>query len=70
MVKKKSFKACLRCKSLVPKDVEVCPVCGSTEFTENWEGAIIIIKENSKLVGKLEHVKGPGRYAIRVGELE
>ena len=70
-MKKKPFYACLNCKALVPRSIAetkgVCPYCGSTELTENWEGAVIIVKENSKLIGKLEHLKGPGRYAVEVG---
>ncbi len=61
---KKPFKACLNCKALVPKDAEVCPICGSSELTENWDGAIIVISEKSELIGELEYVKGPGRYAV------
>jgi len=69
--KKPPFYACLNCRSLVPRQIAeekgVCPYCGSTELTENWEGAVIIIKENSKLIGKLEFLKKPGRYAVEVG---
>jgi DNA-directed RNA polymerase subunit E" len=56
---------------LVPRRVAEesgrCPYCGSTDLTENWEGAIVIIKENSQLIGKLEYLEKPGRYAIEVG---
>ena len=69
--RRKLFLACLNCRTLVPRKVAEetgrCPNCGSTDLTENWEGAIIIMKENSALVGKLEYLKKPGRYAVEVG---
>ncbi len=60
------FKACRRCKSLVPKEATRCPVCGSTDLSENWEGAIIVLSvERSKLAKSLGFEK-PGKYALRV----
>jgi len=71
MTRRKPFLACLQCKALVPRKIAEetgrCPYCGSTDLTENWEGAVIIIKEDSALIGKLEHLKRPGRYAVEVG---
>jgi len=66
MRRKKPFKACMNCHALVPKTSEVCPFCGSTELTENWEGAIIIVSEKSELVNELEYLKRPGRYAVEL----
>ena len=60
------FKACRRCKSLVPRDAARCPVCGSTDLSEDWEGAIIVLDpEKSRLAKSLGFDK-PGRYALRV----
>ncbi len=60
------FKACRRCKSLVPRDATRCPVCGSTDLSEDWEGAIIVLDpEKSRLAKSLGFDK-PGRYALRV----
>lgn len=60
------FKACRRCKSLVPRDATRCPVCGSTDLSEDWEGAIIVLDpERSRLAKSLGFTK-PGRYALRV----
>jgi DNA-directed RNA polymerase subunit E" len=50
----------------VDKKVEICPVCGSREFTEEWEGAIIVIDPAKSVVAKELGLGGPGRYAIRV----
>lgn len=62
----KPFKACRKCRSLVDKKVEICPVCGSREFTEEWEGVIIVIDPAKSFVAKELGLGGPGRYAIRV----
>ncbi|MCI4462474.1 MAG: DNA-directed RNA polymerase, subunit E'' [Thermogladius sp.] len=62
----KPFKACRKCRSLVDKKVEICPVCGSREFTEEWEGAIIVIDPGRSPVARELGLEAPGRYAIRV----
>ncbi|MET1128682.1 MAG: transcription elongation factor subunit Spt4 [Thermoproteota archaeon] len=60
------FKACRRCKSLVPKEATRCPVCGSTDLSNDWEGVIVVIDpEKSELAKKLG-ITQPGRYALRV----
>ena len=60
------FKACRKCKALVPHDTNKCPVCSSTSFTDDWEGMVIIIDvEESKSASTME-IKKPGRYAIKV----
>ncbi len=61
------LKACRRCGALVDLDARVCPVCGSTEFTDSWEGMIIILDvENSEISKELKITK-PGFYAIKIG---
>jgi len=62
--RKPPLKACLRCGALVPNDVGSCPVCGSSDFTEEWSGMIIILDEESH-VAKVTGLK-PGMYAIKV----
>jgi len=60
------FKACRKCKSLVPKDATRCPVCNSTDLSEDWEGLIVVLDpEKSELAKRLGFIK-PGRYALRV----
>jgi len=60
------FKACRRCHALVPREATRCPICGSSDFSENWEGAIIVLNvERSRLSKKLE-IEKAGRYALRV----
>ncbi len=59
------FKACRRCKSLVPREATRCPVCGSTDLSEDWEGAVIVLSKDSFVALKLG-IEREGRYAIRV----
>ena len=59
------FKACRRCKALVPREATRCPVCGSTDLSEDWEGAIIVLDKESLVALRLG-ISREGRYAIRV----
>jgi len=64
--KKPRLKACRKCGALVPLDERVCPVCGSTEFSEDWEGMVIIVDpENSELAKEIG-LERPGVFAIKV----
>lgn len=60
------FKACRRCKALEPLDAQTCSVCGSSDFTEEWSGLIIILDTRSK-VAKMLGIERPGRYAVKLG---
>jgi len=64
--KKVTYKACTRCRYIVPSDVKQCPVCGSTTFTDNWKGMVIVIDPEKSEIAKIIGAKVPGRYAIRV----
>ncbi len=59
------FKACRRCRSLVPREATRCPVCGSTDLSDDWEGAIIVLDKDSVVALKLG-ISREGRFAIRV----
>ncbi|HDJ89399.1 MAG TPA: DNA-directed RNA polymerase, subunit E'' [Thermoprotei archaeon] len=59
------FKACRKCKYLVPLQEKVCPNCGSRDFSEDWSGMIIIFTTESYIAQKLE-LKKTGKYAITV----
>lgn len=63
----RSFKACIRCKALVQPDVQKCPVCGSTDFTNEWSGIVIIVNPEKSDIAKLLGIKTAGRYALKVG---
>lgn len=60
------FKACIKCKLLVPPSVEECPNCSEKEFSEEWEGIIIVINAESSLIAKRLNITRPGRYAVKL----
>jgi len=62
----KVFKACRRCKALVDRNTEICPVCGSRDFSDEWEGVLIIIDPLRSDLAKMLGIEKPGRYAIKV----
>ncbi|MEB3859908.1 MAG: DNA-binding protein [Desulfurococcales archaeon] len=57
--------ACKTCGALVNPESRVCPVCGFTQFSETWEGMIIIVRGDSVLAKNLS-IEKPGSYAIKV----
>lgn len=63
--KNKEFKACKNCRALVTEDTPKCPVCGSTSFSNEWEGMIIILDAESE-TARLFGAQVPWRYAIVV----
>ncbi|OYT48971.1 MAG: DNA-binding protein [Desulfurococcales archaeon ex4484_42] len=63
----KPFKACTKCKYLVPHEVGKCPICGSESFTDEWSGMVIIIDVDKSEIAKMLDIKVPGRYAIKLG---
>ncbi len=65
-VRRKPLKACRKCRALVEREAEVCPMCGSRDFTDDWEGMVVIIDPEKSDVAKLLEIKKPGKYAIKV----
>ncbi len=65
-VRGKPFKACRKCKALVNKEANICPICGSSDFTDEWEGMVIIIDPENSEIAKMLGITKPGRYAIKV----
>lgn len=59
------FKACKSCRALLDKDVEVCPVCGSRDFTSEWEGVIIVIDPEKSEIAKTIELRGKGRFVVK-----
>ncbi len=60
------FKACRKCRSLVPKEATRCPVCGSTDLSEDWEGVIVVLDPEKSLIAKKMDITRSGKYAIKV----
>ncbi|MCS7106866.1 MAG: DNA-binding protein [Acidilobaceae archaeon] len=46
------LKACKECATLAYRDVERCENCGSTNFTDDWEGMIVVIRPESSAVAR------------------
>lgn len=60
------FKACRKCKLIVPDDVTQCPNCGSVEFSEEWRGLVIILDPEKSCIAKELGITKPGMYAVEV----
>lgn len=58
------LKACVKCKLLVEEDVETCPSCGGREFTDNWEGLVVILNEQS-IAARILGIQKKGFYALK-----
>ncbi|MGC8573684.1 MAG: DNA-binding protein [Caldisphaera sp.] len=63
--KKIAMKACKNCGYLVPRDANVCPICGGNSFTEDWEGLFVVISNESEIAKELKFNK-KGIFAIKV----
>lgn len=57
--------ACRKCKYILAEDEKKCPACGGSEFSDEWNGIVIIMDQSSSLASIIG-AKMPGRYAIRV----
>lgn len=64
---RKPFKACTRCKLLIPHEVSICPSCGSSTFTETWSGMVVIVDVEKSQLAKALGIEKPGRYALKLG---
>ncbi len=64
--KKPRLKACRKCGALAPGDAKICPYCGASEFTTNWEGMIIILDPESSVLARELGIEKPAMFAIKV----
>ncbi|PLJ77685.1 transcription elongation factor subunit Spt4 [Infirmifilum sp. NZ] len=64
--RKLPLKACTNCKALLNDDVEVCPVCGGREFSDDWDGFVAVVDVENSQVAKLLGIRKPGIYALKV----
>ncbi len=63
-----SYYACRSCKAvfaLSPEQERKCPVCGSTDISNDWSGLVVIIDTSSALAELLK-ISKPGKYALKV----
>ncbi|MEM5778424.1 MAG: transcription elongation factor subunit Spt4 [Candidatus Aenigmatarchaeota archaeon] len=56
-------KACKNCRRLVKGNL--CPICKTSELTNNWKGVLVIFDANSE-IAKEAGITSPGKYAIRI----
>lgn len=60
------FKACKNCGTLAPRNASSCPECGSPEFTDNWNGVLIIVDPEASQLAKTLKLDKPVFKAIIV----
>ena len=60
------YKACRSCSMVVREDEARCPNCGSSDFTDDWSGLIIVIRPEESCIAKRLNITKPGMYAIEV----
>ncbi len=56
--------ACRKCRTLTNE--KVCPNCGSSDFSNEWSGLVIVINPERSQVAKTLTISKPGRYALKV----
>lgn len=64
--KKPAFKACKDCGTLNPREATACSSCGSTQFSEEWSGLIVVFDPAESLLAKNAGITEPVMKAIRV----
>ncbi len=57
-------KVCKHDKLFVEGDV--CPLCGKSDFTTNWQGRIIVIDPVRSEIAKKINIKMKGEYALKI----
>ncbi|MAG20389.1 DNA-directed RNA polymerase subunit E'' [archaeon] len=57
-------KVCKKCKIVVAKDE--CPICKGRQFTDNWQGRLIVIDPEKSDIAKKIDIKVKGEYAIKI----
>jgi DNA-directed RNA polymerase subunit E" len=51
---------------IVNDDIEICPNCGSKDFSKDWRGYLLIIDPTKSQLAKKAGITLPGKYALRV----
>lgn len=64
--KKPAFKACKECGTLNPRESTICVSCGSSQFSEEWSGLIIILDSQRSILAKKAGLSEEIMKAIRV----
>jgi len=64
--RKLPLKACTKCRALINDTVEVCPICGSRKFTEEWDGFIAVIDPEKSEAARMLSINQKGVFSIKV----
>ncbi len=59
-------KACRSCRYVLEDNSNVCPVCGSNQFTTFWRGYTIILNPEKSEIGQKMGITKAGKYALRL----
>lgn len=57
-------KVCRVCKMFVDEDA--CPSCGTSSFSNNWQGRLFVSDANRSQIAQKIGLKAAGEYAIKV----
>ncbi|MGD0804042.1 MAG: transcription elongation factor subunit Spt4 [Candidatus Bathyarchaeia archaeon] len=57
-------KACRTCKIIT--DENICPVCKSSELSEDFLGFVIILDPSKSQLAEKMKIKEAGRYALKI----
>jgi len=60
----KKTKACKKCLAITEE--EKCPFCGSSEFSENFKGRIIVLDPEHSEIAKKLNITKKGIFAIKI----
>lgn len=59
-------KVCRDCHRVADPDTNACPSCGSTSFTEDWAGYVVIAHPEESEIAQEMQVTEAGEYALKV----
>jgi DNA-directed RNA polymerase subunit E" len=57
-------KVCKKCKIFVKGNE--CPICKGNQFSENWQGRLIILDSSKSEIAKKMEINVKGEYAIKI----
>ena len=57
-------KACRSCKVVTEEDI--CPVCKGSEFSEDFQGFIIVLNASKSQLADKMGIKEEGQYALKI----
>lgn len=59
-----SKKVCKKCKLIV--EGEECPICKKNQFSNNFQGTVVVIDPNKSYIAQQMGLEAKGEYAIKV----